>query len=288
VQISAISSIMSFRKHGHEDIDQCLARLDVAFFKAEADGGAQFLPPVKAWMTLSIMRIPADRWTVLLAPTEGRLPATDPELAAFNQYLRRHGHMERHNNTDQQKTITQHFFMDGQPTDANSTWDHQFNAPAMNMHGYPVFGQDQQSADVDPDYMSVSSAESLESQDVDWSDCAQGSNDANLIGESIYLAYRHAKRKWRQFSGPKRKRFFKRPSDAPHTASKTIIKKKYRTLPKPYFVSLDQLYFGAPQAHPKGGGKRPFVRSGNPYDSAGKQLECSICHSKEHFRANCP
>ena len=126
---------------------------------------------------------------------------------------------------------------------------------------------------------------------MDWSDIVNADTSTaegyNSLAEGLYLSYRHAKRKWRTFSGPRRKRKGK-------GKGKSNGKRKGHH-GQAYWVdeANDEsdpwsAFFKGGKGGGKQGGKRPFVRTGNPVDSSGVQLKCSICDSTAHFRASCP
>ena len=222
VQLNAISDLMGFTRLSGEDTDMMMSRFEVALHRADQQGGVQFNPPIKAWMILSHLRMPRDRWPVLLAPTVGRLPNNDAEFADFCQYLRRNGHLFDHR--DAGKTIMQPYFSDyQQPAMHEETYwagnQHaQASAPdpwqetgadpwSAGSHHVSAFPAAQQAYAEDAEgweSASFSTCWSLAEDQIDWNDIE--GLDQQAASEQLYLAYRHAKRKWRKFSGPRRKR----------------------------------------------------------------------------------
>ena len=303
VQISSVSDLMVFCRAAHEDTDQVMARFEVTLHRAQNLGGVALSEPIKAWMLMTHLRLPRDKWPTMLAPFNGRLPINDPEYIQFLAYLRRNGHLFDSKFSDAGKTIMQPYFQadsmpysgmpgaDGAPDWAGlagadyssqlpfDPWQHAYQAHAAAGAGS------------NDDTMSVSSCWSMESADMDWSDFVNADTSTaegyNSLAEGLYLSYRHAKRKWRTFSGPRRKRKGK-------GKGKSNGKRKGHH-GQAYWVdeANDEsdpwsAFFKGGEGGGKQGGKRPFVRTGNPVDSSGVQLKCSICDSTAHFRANCP
>ena len=288
-QITAIADVFHFKKFGHESTDELLARFEITINQGEVNGQVQFGEVLKSWMLLNILHIPKAQWPVLLSPTLGALPATQPQYVAFLAYLRRSGHLY-----EEPRGIQQTF------------WQADAQSPASdNVQSYPIFpaiqdsGYQAQSAGsylVADDADEISSGCSHDEEPVDLTECAN--LDVNTAGELLYLAYRTAKRKFRRFSTqPGRGR-----------KGKGKGKGKSRNFGKPAYywddniqnyVSFDdgndQSYWAdsdqqsyAFQKGAKGPGKGSGIRKGNPIGPDGKQMLCSLCKSPEHFQRFCP
>ena len=285
VQIHSISELMGFVRGHHESTDGVLARFEIMLNRAELQGGVVFGPQIKSWLLLSHLRIPRASWFTLLSPTQGMLPADNAEYIDFAQYLRRNGHLFDKTPADSQKTLAQPYFVvDGD----SSSQDPVFPAPA-----FPAWNADVSTTVDDDDdlisWHSYSTGQSDYDEPVDWDGFDQIPNE--YLGEEIYLAYRGAKRRWRNFAGKGRPRFKgrgkgsgkgkgkSRKGPSPNPTFWTDDFGHHHLIPEPPSnsdsASNSQTYF-------KGRGK------GNPIGKDGKVMLCSICDSDQHFRAKCP
>ena len=284
VQIHAISELMAFTRHSGESTDECLARFDVLLFRGSDIAGVTFSPPIRAWLTLTHLKIPRPAWTNLLVPTEGRLPTTEAEFTDFRHYVRRNGHLHDSFRGDSQKSIAQPFFV-GENSDSSEVPHYARAYAAITTGGESTIADDNIS------WHSFSTGNSDQDEPVDWEEMQE---DEPYIGERIYMAYRNSKRQWRQYTGPKRRRWKgkkKRTFFKGHRKGKG----KHHHDPHPRAFWTDD----AGTAHPydesstestqhmeevyfKGRGK------GNPIGKDGKTMLCSICDSDQHFRAKCP
>lgn len=283
-QIHSISELMGFTRQAGESTDEVMARFDVQVHRADQQGGVVLGTQVKAWLLLTHLRIPRTAWMLLLAPTDGLLPADAIEYTAFCQYVRRNGHLHDSNHGDRQKSIAQPYFVDEQ-SDAQTYFGQQQQSavqtyPSDIGGGYfPTIEDDQIS------WHSFSTGHSDDDEPIDWTDYDQIPPQA--VGEEVYMAYRSAKRRWRSIGGKSRPRFKgkgkgkgkggKGKHGAPQ-ARAFWTDDFGNNIPLPPSPTTDQcpVYF-------KGKGK-----GGNPIGKDGKQMLCSICESNMHFRAKCP
>ena len=104
--IEAITEFMSFDRKPGEKIDDCMARIETCRIRAVVQGGIGFNVTIVSWLLLTRFHIPPDKWTIILIPTNGMLPASDRDFFQFQDYRRRHGHMyeARHDIARAQKT----------------------------------------------------------------------------------------------------------------------------------------------------------------------------------------
>ena len=285
VQIHAISELMQFQRHSGESTDECLARFDVLLHRGNDIAGVAFSPPIRAWLTLTHLRIPRSAWVNLLVPTEGRLPTTEAEFTEFRQYVRRNGHLHDTFRGDSQKTIAQPFFV-GDNYDGT-----EIQQPTRAYAAIPS-GGDAAADDDNISWHSFSTGNSDQDEPVDWGDMNE---DEPYLGERIYLGYRNSKRQWRQYAGPKRRRWKgKRKRNFTKGFRKGGGKGKHHHDPHPRAFWTDDVgtthalddSFSEQSHHTeevyfKGRGK------GNPIGKDGKTMLCSICGSDQHFRAKC-
>ena len=93
-QIHCISELFSFKRHQGKNTDDLISRYVIIHARAQVQLNNQPLPPaVQSWMILTALHFPRERWTVLLASTQGMLPQTNQQFQAFQLYLRRQGHL---------------------------------------------------------------------------------------------------------------------------------------------------------------------------------------------------
>lgn len=285
-QIHTISELMGFSKLSGESTDQLLARFEVILHRADAIGGIALGPQLKAWMILSHLRIPRNSWMTLLSPTMGMLPADLDEFTAFQQYIRRNGHLfDTGHNADRQKTIMQPYFTNDSSTFFAETSEQNpqsRNAAFPAFHDWHGVHEQQQTQDDDGiSWHSYSTGQSDYDEPLDWSDFPNNISEP-YIGEEIYLAYTGAKRRWRSFGGKGRHRQKGKgkgrgkskgssSSKGPHSQVRAFWTDDYGVN---HIIDEAPVYF-------KGKGK------GNPIGKDGKQMLCSICDSNQHFRAKC-
>jgi hypothetical protein len=194
IQIGAISDLFTFTRETNETVDHLLARYDIVRHRAENLGQARFPVVARAWILLSGMKVPRDKWSMFLHQFQSRLPVTEEEYAALVNHLRRDGHL--YDKGDKNKSIQQPYFnTPDDQADDNTYWSWPSTSSSWQR-------QDQLSSTVyfqDDDDNDFSSCCSLDEEDLVWEDLDEF-ND-NEAGEHLYLAYRFAKRRWRSFAG---------------------------------------------------------------------------------------
>ena len=166
------------------------------------------------------------------------------------------------------------------------------------------------------EHMSDSSDESATESQVDITDVTAYLTVPEA-GEQLYLAYRHAKSRWRKFQGATNRHSHRARRFGHHKRRFGKGKGKGKSKGKPYAKAF---YEEAPTMHTasasmhdstssegawwsdpaviealafyKGKGKGGKGSKGgprlNPMGPDGKRMLCSVCNSDSHFRANCP
>ena len=293
-QLFAVSEFFSFTRLGHEDTDQCIARFEVVAYRATHVGNANMNQVVLSWMLLHHLRIPKDRWPLILAQTNGNLPSDANEYQAFLLYLRRNGHLYDRT-ADPAKNVSGFLLYEQEPTEAHTY--------AMYPEYTPAFSQNvsESAYQVHEDWQSASSGNSNDEEPVDLSDIAH--LPYPQAAEAAYMGFRIHKRRWRKFAGPRRKGGKKgqkgasRPMFAPHTKGKSKGKAFFGSDGIAYAPVVDSDWqepsvFSPTaeydQTYVMGKGKGGKRTSGNPIGRDGKRMLCSACDSPEHFVAQCP
>jgi len=296
VQVHSISELMSFSRIAGESTDSTIARFDVLLHRANYNGGVAFGAPLRAWMILTHLQIPKTAWSILLVATQGMLPTDDAQYLLFAQALRRNGHLHDRTGGDNQRSIAQPFLSVEQPwpgDPATAVANQVYHVPGQNNLGWPsAYPSVPVNSDDNMSWHSFSTGNSDHEEPLAWSSI-ENALPLTDIGEHLYLEYRSAKRKWRNFAGKGRKRHKgkgrgkgKGKFNASHTGKG----------PNPRQFWIDdfgqQVFFEQPAQLPvdepvltyvfKGRGK------GNPIGKDGKVMTCSICSSPEHFRMKCP
>lgn len=302
VQISSISDLFHFRRHSSENTDELIARFELCIHRAANLGQVIIGEAICAWMMLSALGIPRDKWAMLLAPTVGALPNTAPEYADFVSYLRRNGHLY---DGTRDKSIQQPFFgqsvqnyHQGQSYEAAAQWPYPEQEQTVDIwNAYPAT-----SAQVDEEW-ELSSGQSNDEEPVNYDDVAH--LPAPQAGEQIYLGYRTAKRRFRKFT--------KAPGRSGKGKGRKGGKgagKGFKSKSRPAFWAADgsPIYAESPNgfstweddswvqeqppayAFQKGaeGKGNKGKRRGNPIGPDGKVMQCSLCQSEEHFQRFCP
>ena len=289
IQISAISELFHFRRSHHEGTDELIARFDLCIHRAANMGQVVIGEPIKAWMLLSASGIGREKWAMLLQPTLGALPTTAAEFHAFQQYMRRQGHVFDHSGD---KTVAQPFFsyFGGEQQEEQQDYNAQdWTAQPYNdaYSQQPAYWSGEEYAyvgyDADDD---GSSGNSDDDEPVDLSEI-QGMN-TDQAGEVLYFAYRGAKRKFRRFTRqPGRKGRGKGRKGKGRGKGKGQHNSAFISdyPPTQYWQAPEQEQFAY-----KGFGKgsKGNGRRGNPIGPDGKVMKCTECGSEEHFRAKCP
>ena len=317
LEIHCISEILMFKRAPGEDTDGVVSRFEIVRERALAGAGFDMSWIGFSFLLLTVLGISKAQWPLLLAPTQSALPRTQQEYQAFINYIRRQGHLY-----DRGVDVVKNMNFFQQEVE---------NSETRSYHAYPMFAEhqhEQQSWQSDPfgsSYYDPNYSYLANDSDADQlSSCASGTSEPDLsdmhgrslneVGEQLYLAHRHHKRRWRKFIG--RRRSFKgtRKGKGWRSGGKFGGKgfgkfgkgkgKKGKTM---FYVdeygntytdedgNHEALYFGETvsewyedqdeQVVFMGNGK--FKRK-NPKGKDGKTLECSLCGSDDHLIAKCP
>eukprot|EP00971_Amphidinium_carterae_P128406 2543630-Amphidinium_carterae.1 len=89
----SIAALFTFRRQGHETIDQALARWDVLRQRAKEQGQCELSSAGYAWQLLQGLQVPPVMWSQLLARFDGVLPTTESSLRELTTLVRRQGHL---------------------------------------------------------------------------------------------------------------------------------------------------------------------------------------------------
>ena len=217
-EVHSLSEFFTMCRNPGESTDEFLSKFQILYQRAVATANFALSVTGRSWLILSHLRIPADRWPVVLAAQNGSLPADDQQYGLFTDYIRRNGHLYDRSSHDSQKTIHQPFFaIDGNATAAappnpgvfHAAYHTQFQGPNPLWNPPPAANQFAFPALVDDDAMSFSSGKSDDTEPVAFDDI--NGVPVQEAGEFLYLQYRQHKRRWRKFSGKgPRKRFVKK------------------------------------------------------------------------------
>ena len=301
-QLHAVSEFFSFSRQPHEDTDQVVARFEVVCYRARDVGGAQMNEVILSWMLLHHLRIPKDRWPLILTDTQGSLPADAPQYQAFLLYLRRNGHLYDRGN-DGAKNVSGHNYFVDSASNTNMDSPFAFHTSSALSHAYPVYPDglfyDDQSYPVF-DNETLSSGNSRDESAIDLSDLA--GLPYNQAVETVYAGFRMHKRRWRKFAGPRKfgkgKGKGKRKGGKKGKSGKGFPTSSFH--PRPTFFgdetehswnewvdpTDDSTDWDQSQVYAMGKGKGK--RRGNPVGRDGKVMLCSGCNSPDHFIAECP
>lgn len=284
IQITAISELFHFKRFHQEGTDELIARFDLIVHRAQVQGQVGLPEPIKAWMLLSSLGVGKHNWPLLLSPTQGALPVNAAEYNNFVAYLRRHGHIT---DRDGNKTIQQpYFWTEPEVTsDVASYWtqtgDTWSQAESAGAGSGAYWGNDMDSAS-EVAYDEPSTGQSDNDEPIDMSEVL-GMTQVKA-GETLYLGYRTAKRKFRNFT--------RRPGRSSKGKGRGKGKGGKKGGFKSTFVAEDSYDADADTdaayAFTKGKGKgKGFQRRGNPVGPDGKVMTCSGCGSEDHFVRNC-
>ena len=206
-QIFAVSELMGFQRWPQESTDEMIARFDVIHFRATQVAGMGFPATIRAWVILTHLRVPRGQWPLILSPTLGMLPLDDNQYDDMIAYLRRNAHLFEQRG-DNSRSLVQPFYQyegdtNAEQYDSSFTYHADPNSYDGNYNytnsepSYPVLSPE---ADDDTiSWHSFSTGNSLDDQDVDWT-------DAPVEPEQLYFQYRGAKKRFR-FYAAGRKRF---------------------------------------------------------------------------------
>ena len=200
LEIHCLSEILLFRRHPGEDTDGVISRFELARDKALNGAGFDMSWVGFAFLLMSILGIHKSQWPLLLAPTQGSLPNTEAQYQAFIRYVRRQGHLTD-KGVDSVKNMN--FY-----TGPEQTIDTFAVMPAISSWDQPVNTWHEQSyAWTEPETQSEISSCNSGDTEPDISDLY--GIPYPVAGEQLYLGYRHAKRRWRKFTGGAKRRFGK-------------------------------------------------------------------------------
>ena len=313
-QIASISEFLSFRRKHGETIDEVLTRWELVRLRAQNLGQAAVTEAGLSWLVLSFLQLPASQWPLLLAPTNGRLPSIQAEYSAFLEYLRRHGHLYERQG-DPSRNIRANFYVEPNQGERDSLtayyddhWPEHHRDSDQHEQGYsfpppPLQGYfmgdhyamgDNSMGDYGDelplqDYLvdDYSESEDDEPDDVLFSDLA--GLDQNLAGETIYLEYQYARKRWHRFSGFRR--FGKGKGRKGKGKGKRPPFQPSASRGKGWFLAdgaddASDVYFKG-RSKGKSNSKQAASRT-NPLGRDGQPLKCSTCGSIHHLRARCP
>ena len=298
-QIQSISDLFHFRKFSSETTDELIARFELCIHRAANQGQVVIGEAIQAWMLLSALGIPREKWALLLAPTVGALPQNAQQYIDFVSYMRRQGHMY---DGARDKSIQQpyygqtvHQYHQSYTDDSESTWPYPESQDSWQYAAFPAAPSESESWE-------LSSGQSFDDEPVDLTDLA-GLSTAEA-GERVYMGYRTHKRRFRKFTKhPGRShKFGKGRGKRAHT-----FKGKGKGKGKPAFWTAEGIplyaddgfstygqeesWYGvdiAPAyAFQKGAGKASGKRRGNPIGPDGKVMKCILCGSEDHFQRFC-
>ena len=314
LEIFCLQEILFFRRMPGEDTDACISRFELARDKALAGANFDMSWVGFAFLLMSTLGIHRSQWPLLLAPTQGSLPNTDVQYRAFIEYIRRNGHMTD-KGVDSVKNMnfyteeTQHAeAFTVMPYLHASSWEQPW--ASQSYQSYAMSEND-----------TVSEPSSCNSGDSEPDLSDMHALPQNVAGEQLYLSYRHAKRRWRKFTGGFKRRLgrkFGRRKGMKGRFGKGSFGKaglgkagKGKSKGKHYFTEQPQQdyyyddwtsehaywtdeYSAWPESEHGETvesivylGKGKF-RRGNPKGKDGKTLECSLCGSEDHLIAKCP
>eukprot|EP00971_Amphidinium_carterae_P351411 6492101-Amphidinium_carterae.2 len=292
-QISVISEFMGFTRMPQESTDAAIGRFVVLRHRATNEGDFQMSDPGCAVMLLRTLNIPGDKWPLLLAPTQGLLPANDAQWGEFLLYLRRNGHMfDRALPTDSYKRQVRAYHVADSTSDPHVCVPDEYSSSSWTdmwpqQHAYATVSQAQQDFET-PTWSDADSVD--DEEDADLSDVYH--MDMNSAAEHLYLQYREAKQRWRTFTGRKNKGKGKSTSKSKHM-SQSKGKSAWPARTSTWWTQDSdstaietETYKGFTKGSPKG--THAKGTSKNPIGRDGKRLRCSVCQSEDHLRASCP
>ena len=316
LEIFVLNEIFSFRRLPNEDVDSVISRFELTRDRANVGANFDMSWVGFAYLLLTCIGLAKSTWPLLLGPTQGSLPQDEAQYQAFVQYLRRQGHLSdgsRH--VDPVKNMS---FFGVEPSELENVQTYYEAAPWTNHQPLQAsFSAGSAYFESEQDADDMSSGKSGGSEP-DLSDLYH--LPYNVAGEQLYLAFRHAKGRWRKFSGPPRR--FKGRRKGKGKRSKGGFKgskgggfgfpgsgKSFGGKSKgPRYFAEDgseswgvagldygnawTYYDGQEEQYEDDDavvyvGKGSFKRK-NPKGKDGKTLLCSGCDSDEHFVKHCP
>ena len=322
LEIFCIGEILMFRRQPQEDVDSCVSRFELVRTKALNGAGFDMSWIGFSFLLLTILGIRKEGWPLLLAPTVGALPSTQAQYTDFCSYVRRQGHLTDRN-VDPVKNM-QFYTHESEEQQQQQTYWSSWPNPATFQQSLSTSFISTDSEVVDEADDGLSSCNSGESYP-DLSDLH--TMPVNLAGEQLYLAYRHAKKRWRSFTGGTKRLHFRRKGSKGKSKGfnggfggkntgtgfhnnhyggrgsgksskgkgRMFFLDDYGTL-HPVPEDTEPMYFEQTfddeQVVYLSGGKTGGKNSGkfkrkNPKSKDGKTLLCSLCNSDEHLIKQC-
>ena len=344
-RLAAMTEMLAFTRHPQENINQVLSRYELVRGRARDEGNFVMSVEGAALQLLRACHCSPAQLMTLLQPLNNNLPTTEAEFRQLQDRMRRIGHVLEHapNNVAQSlrgnqearqgayaalqhaasatPSMNAYFGSPGfQDTSDNwqgwnsvepdyswSTWtpdqyDPMDSAPAYwTGAGAADYGDDDDSFDsgTDSDTSSDDGTEFIDNSDI------QNMTDAQA-GPHIFMAYRHAKRKWRRYSNKQVRhvrRKFKRSHFHFNRTGKGYrdgrVKGKYgkskgkgnphSTRGHVFLTQTDMLTYlkGKGKGGRHGSSGQSFGRSGNPKDRNGNIMKCHNCGSTDHLIREC-
>ena len=304
IQLGAIHELFSFRKQHGDNYDECITRFELMCHRVELHGNLQLPTLLRSYMLLNALHFPREKWTILLAPTLGMLPADDIQYQAFLSYVRQSGHlvdgtlqqnisgMQRYHyvepvNTSQQSYWQNHNSYASPATDWPTGWQ---TTPSTSSYGLEhVYYDAEEVAEEE-----LSSGHSNAESEIEYEDIAH--LPFNSANEALYLAYRGAKRRFRGFSksGPRKGKGkgrrkgkgkgFKGKGKPMFYADGSPVEDQFES---GYEADNNVVFETYYQKGGKGGKSKGGIRK-NPIGADGKVMLCSGCDSDMHFIKHCP
>ena len=244
VQIRSITDFMGFHRKRDELADDAIHRFELLRTRAQTDGGFGSSWQSVSWMLIKALGIPPTTTANLLQRFQGALPGTEPAYHEMVSHLRRLSHLVDHRT----------------PHDRNLAAPPQAMFVGMANHSPETRSYDNPwgqgaYADVAPTYyggydddLTDDDHDDFQDEDVTFDDLAD--LHPAKAEETVYLAYRYARRRFKKWFGKGR---------------------------------------GKGRRKGKGKGNySQGIYATNPIGRDGQVMKCSICDSTEHLRARCP
>ena len=317
LEIFVIGEILLFKRNPGEDVDSCVSRFELVRTKAFNGAGFDMSWVGFSFLLLTILGIRKEGWPLLLAPTQGSLPNTQQQYQDFCGYVRRHGHLSDRN-VDPVKNM-QFFSHESEQQQQQQTYWSSWPHPATFQQSEPSYNsiETEFEDEADDGLSSCNSGESVP----DLSDLH--TMPVNIAGEQLYLAYRHAKRRWRRFAGGVKRLHYRRfnrkgtkgskgfrrqhtgkghknhfggkgPGKPSKGKGRMFFLDDYGTLQpvdEDSLNSFEPMYFEQnvddEQVVYLAGGKGGKFKRKNPKGKDGKTLQCSLCGSEDHLIKQC-
>ena len=246
VQIRSITDFMGFHRKRDELADDAIHRFELLRTRAQTDGGFGSSWQSVSWMLIKALGIPPTTTANLLQRFQGALPSTEPAYHEMVAHLRRLSHLVDHR-TPHDRNISappQTMFVGvaNQNPDASrydNPWGLEAYADVAPTTIYYGGHDDDWTDDEHDDFLD---------DDITFDDLAD--LHPAKAEETVYLAYRYARRRFKRWFGKGR---------------------------------------GKGRRKGKGKGTYPQgAYATNPIGRDGQVMKCSICDSAEHLRARCP